>query len=111
MMPIILPDNALTMQLPQPRIVITTGRHQIRGVRTERAVPDPSLVARQRALELEGLRGWRFPPGDGDQLFQVADLPDLGCVVGAAGREVLDVGGEEDARDVLPVRLELRYRD
>lgn len=54
MVPVVLPDNTLAAQLPQPRVVVTTGRHQIRGIRTERAVPDPALVAVQRGLEREG---------------------------------------------------------
>lgn len=60
-------------------------------------------MARQRGLERERLgllvvllRG------------QVFHLPDLGGVVGAAGGELLDVRGEEDAGDVFFVGVEVR---
>jgi hypothetical protein len=56
MMPIILPNNTLTTQFPQPRIVITTRRNQIRAVRAERAIPHPPLVSVQCCLEREGIR-------------------------------------------------------
>jgi hypothetical protein len=63
MMSIILPNNALTPQLPQPRVMITTRRHKIRAIGAKRAVPDPALVTLQRRLEREGggvaLRGGR----------------------------------------------------
>lgn len=63
MMPIILPNNALTAQLPQPRVMITTRRNQIRTVGTKRAIPDPALVAMECRLEREcsgvALRGGR----------------------------------------------------
>ena len=60
-------------------------------------------MARQGGLERVGL---------GAQLvhlarFDVADLPDFGGVVGAAGGELLDVGGEEDAGYVFFVGVEL----
>lgn len=51
MMPIVLPNYDLTRQLPQPRIVITARRDQIRRVSTERTVPHPSLMALQRSLQ------------------------------------------------------------
>lgn len=47
-----------------------------------------------------GLVGGR---GGGD----VGDLPDLGGVVGGAGGELLDVGGQQDAGDVLLVGAEV----
>lgn len=37
------------------------------------------------------------------------DGPDAGCVVGGAGGEVPDVGGEEDACDVGVVGYEFAY--
>lgn len=108
-MPIILPNNLLTSQLPQPRIVITTRRNQIRRVRTERTIPHPSLMARQRALELKRLLGmWTGRLALFRDLgFEVLDFPDLGGAVGAAGGEVLDVGGEQDAGYVGVVGFEV----
>jgi len=43
--------------------------------------------------------------------IQVFDLPDLGSAVGAAGCEMLDVGGEEDAGYVGIVSFEVGYGD
>lgn len=60
--PVVLPDDALTAQFPQPRIVVTARGDQIRTIRAKRAVPDPSLVPMQRRLEWEG-RGVAFSGG------------------------------------------------
>ena len=54
MMPIILPDNRLRLQLPQPRIVIRARGHQVRRIRAERAIPHPALVRRQIRRQREG---------------------------------------------------------
>jgi hypothetical protein len=102
MMPIILPNNTLTAQLPQPRIVITTRRNQIRAISAERAVPDPALVAVQGGLEREGGGVALCGAGEGVAGLYVVgggevDAPDARGVVGGAGGEVADVGGEEDA--------------
>lgn len=43
------------------------------------------------------------------RLFNI-DLPDLGGMVRGAGGQLLDVGREEDARDVVLVRGEVRDR-
>ena len=43
--------------------------------------------------------------------IEVFDFPDLGGAVGAAGCEVLDVGGEEDAGYVGVVGFEVGYGD
>lgn len=107
-MTIILPNNLLAVQLPQARIVIAARRDEVRRVGRERAVPNPALVARQRALELERPRLRRGLSGRRHHGLEILDLPDLGRVVSAAGREVLDVWGEQHARDVLGVRFEVR---
>ena len=44
MMPIVLSDNRRAGHFPQPRVVIAAYGHEIRTVRTESAVPYPSLV-------------------------------------------------------------------
>lgn len=101
---IVLANDLLAVELPEPGIVVGTGRHQVGRIGAERAVPDPALVAREGGLERERLRllvGGRL---------KVLDLPDAGGVVGAAGCELLDVGREENARDVLLVRIEVGYR-
>lgn len=78
MVSIILADNLLAVNLPQPRVMVGTGRHQVRRIRTEGAVPDPSLMAGERCLEGERLR-LAFC-----RRVNVNDLPDLRGVVGAA---------------------------
>ena len=55
MMSIILPNNLLTLELPESGIVIRAGGDQIGAVGTEGAIPYPTLMARQRRLEGEGL--------------------------------------------------------
>ena len=102
---IVLPDDLLAMQLPQPRVVVRARRDQVGRVGAEGAVPDPALVARQGGLEGEGPRVAVLVAAGG--LVDV-DLPDLGGVVGRARRQLLDVRREEDARDVLLVGGEVR---
>ena len=104
-MSIILPDNTLTAQLPQPRIVITARSNQVRAVSTKSAVPYPALVAVQGGLEREG-GGVAFR-GSGEGvagLYVVGggevDAPNARGVVRGAGGEVPDVWREEDAGDV-----------
>jgi len=108
-MTIILSNDLLTVQLPQSRIMITARRNQIRTIRTERAIPDPALMAGERALELERLRFGGCLAGGWDHGFEVFDFPDLGGVVSAAGCEVLDVRREQDAGYVFVVCLEVGY--
>lgn len=88
------------MQLPQAGVVVGAGGDQVGRVGAEGAVPDPALVARQGGLEGEGPGPAALVAPGG--LVEV-DLPDLGGVVGRAGRQLLDVRGEEDPRDVLLV--------
>lgn len=59
------------------------------------------------ALELEWLCFGCGLAGNGDHGVEILDFPDLGCVVGATGCEVLDVGGEQDAGDVLAMCFEV----
>lgn len=40
--------------------------------------------------------------------LEIADFPNLGCMVSAAGGQLLYVGREEDAGDVFFVGVELR---
>lgn len=76
--------------------MIATRRDQIRAIGTKSAVPDPPLVSVQRRLQCK--------------LFFV-DAPDLGSVIGGAGGKVTNVRGEEDARYVFCVGLELTDGD
>lgn len=104
MVTVILPDDLLAVQLPQPRVVVRARGDQVGRVGAEGAVPDPALVARQGGLEGEG-------PGEAALVapggLVDVDLPDLCGVVGRARRQLLDVGREQDARDVLLVRVEV----
>lgn len=115
-MPIVLPDDALAAQLPQPRVVIAARGDEVRAVGAEGAVPDPSLVAMQGGLEREGggvaLRGG----GQGVAGLHVVgggevDAPDARGVVRGAGGEVPDVGREENAGDVGVVGEEFAHGD
>ena len=78
-MAVILTDDLLTVQLPQPRIMVAAGCDQVRTIGTECTVPDPSLVAGKGGFQREciGRRIW----GRG---FHLLHLPDLGRMVGAA---------------------------
>ena len=105
-MPIILPNNTLRRQLPQTRVVVRARGDEIRRVGGECAVPDPALVLSECGLERVRVCG---QPVHLTRL-DVADLPYLGGVVCGAGGELLDVRGEEDARDVLLVGAELGHR-
>lgn len=79
---------------------------EVRRVGGEGAVPYPALVLGEGGLEGVGVGGQPVHLAG----LEVADLPDLGGVVGGAGGELLDVRGEEDARDVLLVGAELGHR-
>lgn len=104
MMTIVLPDNLLAMQLPQARVVIRARSDQVRRIGAEGAVPHPALVAREGSLEGEWL-GIAILIGLLGLLG--IHLPDFGGVVGGAGRELLGVGREQDACDVLFVSVEV----
>ncbi len=99
---VVLADDLLGVQLPEPGIVVAAGRHEVGTIRTESAVPHPALVAGQSGFEGEGA-GF----GVGRRRLHVGDFPDLGRVVGAARGELLDVGREQDPGDVLLVGREL----
>lgn len=102
-MPIVLADDLLAAYLPEPRVVVGAGCHQICRVRAECAVPHPALMPRQGGLEREGL-GLLLRPR-----FRVVDLPYLGSMVCTARGQLLDIGGEQDPRDVLLMRVKMRH--
>lgn len=104
MVAVVLPDDLLALQLPQAGVVVGAGGDQVGAVGAEGAVPHPALVAGQGGLEGEGL-GLAV----GRRGLEVPHLPDLGGVVRAARRQLLDVGRQEDAGDVLLVRVEVRH--
>jgi hypothetical protein len=56
MVTVVLSDDALSTQLPEPRVMVRAACNQIRTVCRESAVPDPSLVAMQRCLQRESSR-------------------------------------------------------
>ena len=51
MVAIILPDDRRRRDLPQPRIVITTHRNEIRTVSAERTIPHPALMVLERGSQ------------------------------------------------------------
>ena len=103
---VVLTDDLLAVELPEPRIVVAACRNQVGAVCAEGTVPHPALVAGEGRLEGEGLG--LILVGDG---LHILDLPDLGRMVGTAGGQLLDIGGEEDAGDVFLVRREVGQGD
>lgn len=120
-MSVILADDGLAAKLPQSRVMIATSCHQVRRVGAEGTVPNPALVARQRGLLRERF-GFSISICCHLLLCAVCSVavrhegdpgrvgvgewhrPDLGRVVCRTGRELLDVGGQQNSRDVLLVR-------
>ncbi len=113
-MTVVLADDGLTVQLPQPSIVIRASCDQVCRIGTESAVPDPALMTCECALKSEGLRRavcrLRLA-GNGDHGSEVLDFPNLGGVVGGASGEVLDVGREENTGNVLLMGREMGDRN
>lgn len=103
MVSVVLPNDLLAVQLPEARVVIRARRHEVGRVGAKGAVPDPALVSRERRLE-----GQRLGPLAGLGRA-VLDLPNLGRVVGAARGQLLDVGREQDAGNVLLVGGKVRH--
>jgi len=100
-MPVILPDNALAAQLPQPRIVITTRGNQIRRVCAKRAIPHPPLMPMQRRLQRKAFILLSIRVREIQRVGRVAGRrelggPDASRMVGGAGCEFPDVRGEKD---------------
>ena len=106
MMPIVLANDGLRLELPQARVVVRAGRDQVGRVGAEGAVPDPALVRRQVGLERELADGLavRVLRVDGRGLG--LDAPDARAVVRGAGRQVARVRREQDAVEVGGVGLE-----
>ena len=104
MVSVILPDDTLGRQLPEPRVVVRARGYEVRRVGGEGAVPHPALVAREGGLEAVGARRRRVVRV---ARLHVPHLPNLGGVVGGAGGELLHVWGEEYAGDILLVSVEL----
>src|SRR5690242_12779392 len=99
MVSVVLPDDTLTAQLPQPGIVVTARGNEIGAVGAKGAVPDPALVAVQGGLEGEGSRVALGGRGQGVAGLDVVgrgevDGPDARGVVGGAGGEVAHVWGQ-----------------
>ena len=104
MMALVLANDGLATQLPQASIMVRTGRHQIRGISTERTIPDPALMALQGRLERERVDmtvgSWKIVRMGRVVRSGWIDGPDPRGVIGGAGRKVADVGGKQDAVDV-----------
>lgn len=112
--PVVLPYDTLTAQLPQPCIVVATSRNQVGAIRTKCAVPDPSLVSMQRRLKWKRRRIALGGCGQGVARLDVVwggeiDGPDAAGVVGGAGCEVAHIGGQQDAGDVGVVGEKLAH--
>lgn len=61
-MALILPYNNPFRQIPQPRIVITARRNQIRRIGTKSTIPNPALMLAQRRFQWESRSfALRFP--------------------------------------------------
>lgn len=53
---VVLANDGLAAQLPQPCVVVAARRHEVRRVGAEGTVPNPALVACQSGLERERFR-------------------------------------------------------
>lgn len=102
MVPVVLSDDLLAMQLPQPRIVVRACRHQIRRIRTEGAIPNPALVACKCSLQREGFGFFVVL-----LWCKVLDFPDLCCMIGAACGQLLYIWREEDSCDIFFMGVEV----
>jgi len=129
MMAVVLSDDALALQLPQSRIVITARSNQIRTIGTEGAIPNPALVASQSRLQRKALctlaaffsvlnsgsigirQAERVVVGVERQVVERRRSPDAGSVVGRASSQLADVGGQQHTRDVGVVSGELADGD
>ena len=109
-MTVVLSNDLLTMQLPQPRIMIRASRNEIRRIGTESAIPNPALMSSQSALQLERLTLRGSLARNRNHGIEILDLPDPGSVIGAASCKVLDVGRKENTGDVLVVSFEVGDR-
>lgn len=102
---VVLPDDTLAVQFPQPRIVVGARSHQISTIGTKSTIPNPTLVAVKRRLKRKGIR---VAIGRARKVVLRCDVmrlrgverPDAGGVVGRARGEVAYVGREENAGDV-----------
>lgn len=88
-MAVVLADNLLVVHFPQPSVVVGTSRDQVSRVGAECTIPHPALMALQRRFEGEGV--WILLLAFVVWL-QAIDCPNLGGVIRAACRELLDVG-------------------
>ena len=102
MVSIVLPDNTLAAELPQPSIVIRAGGNKVRAISTKGTVPDPALVRAQRGfqrqrsaflhlLQLLGARGGNFAEVGGHEA--IVGVAGAGAVAPAASIVVLVLVG------------------
>lgn len=106
-MPVVLANDLLALHLPQPRIMVGASSNQVSRVGREGAVPHPALVTRERLLQGVGLGLGLGGVGVVVGGLDVAHLPDLGRVVGAARRQLLNVRREQNAGDVFLMGVEM----
>lgn len=113
MMTVVLSDDALRAQFPESCIMIRTGCHQVRRVRTERTVPHPALMPMESRLERKGigvlLYQLHIAAVAGSRPLRV-NGPDARGVIGTACCEMAHVRREEHACDVCVMCDELADR-
>lgn len=95
MMPIILTDDGLTAKLPQSRVMVAAGRHQVGRVGAESAIPHPPLVTCQRRFQGESL-GFCFSVHRPIRVTVHTPVPIFshGCFIGS--KRVVTVSHERD---------------
>jgi len=111
-MPIVLPYDRLSAQLPQPSIMVAARSDKICAISTESTVPHPTLMALQACLQ------WKSPRcafcGKIFVAFNIVrrgrvDRPDAGVMIGAAGGKMTDIGGKKNPSDVCCMCLKGGY--
>ncbi|EJT51184.1 hypothetical protein A1Q1_07648 [Trichosporon asahii var. asahii CBS 2479] len=92
-MPLVLPDGLSSREVPETGTVVGRRGDEVRRVGREGCVPDPALVALERAVE---------------GVLVVLGGPELDGRVGGAGGQVPCVRGEEAACDIFGMGEERR---
>ncbi|EKC98257.1 hypothetical protein A1Q2_07271 [Trichosporon asahii var. asahii CBS 8904] len=92
-MPLVLPDGLSSREVPETGAVVGRRGDEVRRVGREGCVPDPALVALERAVE---------------GVLVVLGGPELDGRVGGAGGQVPCVRGEEAACDIFGMGEERR---
>ena len=111
-MPIVLSNDCLSSQFPQPCVVIAARSDQVGAIGTESTVPHPALMAFQARLQWKSTRcalSWKVLIAFDIVRCQGVYRPDASIVVSATCGEMANVRGEENTRDIGCMRLEGCY--